>query len=134
MAIQQFYHLIDGTAVTTDGTTQVAMATFNVNTAAPGGGAFNNCTIFAHGVSSGFDSGSGFGGGEHVAAVFRVVSGTLTQIGTTQHVIAMINDWSPSANTGFSVAGSTITYWVVGSATHTINWLGRIDFTLYQPT
>lgn len=134
MANQQLYHIKDGTCQTTDGTTQVPAVTFDISTAAPGGGALNNCSIFVNGTGVGYDTTSNKAGGERVAALFKIVTGTLTQVSTTDHVTGMISDISPAPNTGFSVAGSVITYWIVGSAGETINWLARVDFTIFQNT
>ncbi len=133
MANQQLYHIQDGTGQTTDGTTQVVMVSLNTATAAPGGGALNNCSIFVNGTGVGFNSGSGKGSGERVAALFKIVAGTLTQVGTTDHVTGMLSDEAGgNPNTGFSISGTTIQYWIIGSTGATINWLARIDFTIYQ--
>lgn len=133
MANQQLYHIKDGTCQTTDGTTQVAAVTFDISTAAPGGGAINNCSIFVNGTAVGYNATTAaHASGERVAALFKVASGTLSQTSTTTHVTGMISDDTPTPNTGFSVSGTVITYWITGTAGQTINWLTRIDFTIIQ--
>jgi|SRR5579885_957501 len=132
MSKQQLYFIVDGYATTTDGATQIALVTFDTSTGAPGGTALNNCTIFINGTATGFNSGSGAGSAERVAAAFKVNAGTLAQIGSTTHVSTMLSNETPAPNTGFSVSGTVITYWAVGSASQTINWLGRMDLHIYQ--
>lgn len=133
MANQQLYHVVDGTCQTTDGTTQVSAVTFNTATGAPGGGALNNCAIFVNGTGVGYNATTANrASGERVAALFKINAGTLSQTSTTDHVTGMISDDTPAPNTGFSVSGTTITYWIVGSAGQTINWLARVDFTIIQ--
>jgi hypothetical protein len=132
MANQQLYHIVDAAVQTINGSAQVSAVTFDVSTSAPGGGALNNCSIFVNGTATGLNSGASKASGERVAALFKVVSGTLSQSGSTQHVTGMISDETPACNTGFSVSGNVITYWITGSSGSTINWLARIDFTIYQ--
>ena len=135
MANQQLYHIKDGTCQTTDGTTQVAGVTFDISTGAPGGGALNNCSIFVNGTGVGYNAtNANRASGERVAALFKVASNVLSQTSSTDHVTGMISDDTPAPNTGFSVAGTVITYWIVGSAGQTINWLARVDFTIIQNT
>lgn len=133
MAKRQIYAIKDGYATTTDGATQVPMTTFNVSTGAPGGTALDNCTIFINGNAAGFNTTNNTAGGERVAALFKVVSGTLSQISTTVHVTAMIDDIAGTPNTDFSVSGSVITYYAIGVPTETIEWLGKIEIHIYQP-
>lgn len=133
MAKRQIYAVEDGYATTTDGTTHVAMATFDVSVGAPGGVALNNCAIFINGNAAGYDTTSGGAAGERVAALFKVVSGVLTQVGSTIHVTSMIDDVPATPNTDFSISGNVITYYAVGSAGETIEWLGRIEIHIYQP-
>lgn len=123
-----------GTNTTTDAGTQQALATFDVSTAGPGGTALNNCSIFVTARCSGFDTAGGNAAGEWVGAEFKVKTGTLSQVGTTNHAIAMIKDTGGAPNSDFSVAGSVITYFVTGVAATTIDWFGGMEIFIYQPT
>lgn len=134
MATRTTYEIKNGNAVTTDAGTQTPVVTFDLSTAAPGGGAFNNCTIFVNGNAVGWDAVNGHSCGERVAAQFQIAAGVLTQVSTTAHVTGMISSISGAPNSSFSVSGTTITYYVTGSGSITINWWGRIDLTIYQPT
>lgn len=133
MAKQQLWHIKDGYCTTTDAVTQVAICNFDTSTGASGGGALNNCTIFIEGRTSGFNTTGNTGGGESIAGVFKIVAGTLSQIGATTHVTGMIEDMTGAPNTGFSVAGTVITHWATGSAAQTVEWFGRMFLTIYQP-
>lgn len=133
MAKQQLWHIKDGYCTTTDSATAVAISTFDISTGAPGGGALNNCSIFIEGRTSGFNTTASTGGGESIAGVFKVVSGTLSQVGTTTHVTGMIDDMTGTPNTGFSISGTVITHWAEGGAAQTVEWFGRMFLTIYQP-
>ena len=133
MAKQQIWHIKDGYCTTTDAVTETAICTFDISTGASGGGALNNCTIFIEARTSGFNTTANTGGGESIAAAFKVVAGTLSQIGTTVHVTAMIEDMAGAPNTGFSISGNVITHWATGSAAATVGWFGRMFLTIYQP-
>lgn len=134
MATVELYEIKDGTAITTDSTTHVPLAVFNVSTGAPGGGALNNCSIFVRADCSGYDTTSNAAAGEHVAALFKVVAGVLTQVGATVHITSMIDDVPATPNTEFEITGgNTISYYAIGSTGETIQWFGRLFLTIYQP-
>ncbi len=133
MAIVKISEKRAGVGTTTDASTQIALATFDTSTAGPGGVALDNCSIFITGSCTGFNTGGGTGAGEFLGAEFKIVSGTLTQVSTSTHAIAMIKDTGGAPNSEFSVAGSIITYYVTGVAATTIDWFGQIDILVYQP-
>lgn len=132
MATQTFYEIRDGYVQTTDGTTQMAVATFDVSTGGPGGTALTDCSIFVQGDTTGFSTSATAAGGRS-SALFKVTSGTLAKVGATVTNVAMIKDTGGGPNDDFSVSGSTITYYVVGVNAVTINWFGRLFMTIYQP-
>lgn len=134
MATVTLYEIRDGVATTTDATTHGSMATFNISTGGPGGTALNNCAIFIVGDCAGYDTTNNTAGGEQVAALFKVVSGTLTQVASTDHITAMIDDITTAPNSDFEITGgNTISYYATGAAGETIQWFGRLSITIYQP-
>ena len=134
MATQKVRESRAGTGQTTDAVTQIALATFDVSTGAPGGVALNNCSIFITARCTGSTASGANGLGEFVGACFKINSGTLSQVGSTTHAIAMIKDTGGAPNSDFSVSGNVITYFVTGVAATTINWFGTMDIVVYQPT
>lgn len=125
-----------GIVTTTDAATQMALVNFDVSTGGPGGTALDNCTIFITARASGYVTGAGTGVGEFDAAAFKVVAGTLSQIGATAHTINPIKDTGGSPAGDFSVSlvsATTITYYVQGVAATTIDWYGNMDIFIYKP-
>lgn len=134
MATVTSYEVVDGFATTTDGTTQVALCTFDVSTGGPGGSALTNCALYIEGRMAGFDTTSNTAGGEHIGGTFKVVAGTLSQVSTTDHINgAMIEDMPGTPSSGFSVSGSTITLFVIGATAETVKWFGRMFIVIHQP-
>ena len=133
MAVRTLYEIKNGTAQTTDGTTQTPVATYDISTGAPGGTALNNCTVLISARIAGYDTTNNVAAGELIAGCFKVVSGTLSQVGTTSTIINMLDDMTSNPNTGFSVSGTVITHWVTGVNAKTVQWYGRIEITVYQP-
>lgn len=134
MATVTGYEVVDGFATTTDGTTQVPLCTFNVSTGGPGGTALTNCAMYVEGRMAGFDTTSNTAGGEHINGTFKVVAGTLSQSGSTDHINGgMIEDMPGTPSSGFSVSGSTITMYVIGSTGETSKWFGRMFIVIHQP-
>jgi len=134
MVLIKFRESKSGTTTTTDAVTQQPLATFNTATAGPNGTALDNCSIFITARAAGYVTAGGTGVGEFDAAAFKVVSGTLSQIGATAHTIPTIKDTGGSPQGDFSVSGTTITYFVTGVAATTIEWFGNMDILIYQPT
>lgn len=132
MATQTFYEVKDGLAQTTDGATQVPIVTFDVTTGGPGGTALTDCSIFIQGDASGFSTTATAAGGR-VSALFKVTSGTLSQVGATNNTVPVIKDTGGAPQNGFSTSGSVITYYVLGANGVTINWFGKMYMTIYQP-
>lgn len=132
MATRTLYHIVDGTVTTTDNATQQPLATFDISTGAPGGGALNNCSLFVFSNATAYDTTSNTSAGSRQAALFKVVGGTLTQVGATNNVVNMIRDMTAAAS-GFSVSGTTITFWVTGTNAETAVWFGRMEINIHQP-
>lgn len=132
MVKKAIFEIKTGTTQTVGATNSTAVS-FDISTGAPGGVALNNCTILAYANSTGFDTTSNDAGGERIAGVFKVVSGTLTQVGTTSHVIAMIDDIPGAPNTDFVVSGSVINVQMQGTSGETIEWFSRLELCIYQP-
>lgn len=122
-----------GTTTTTDAATQQPLCTFNVSTAGPNGTALDNCSIFIIGRCTGYVTGAGTAVGAFDGAQFKVVSGTLSQVGASAHIVPPIKDTGGSPSADFSVAGSVITYFVTGVAATTIEWSGDIEILVYRP-
>jgi len=133
MAKTTLREIKDGYGTTTDAGTQIALATFNVSTGGPGGTALDNCSIFITARCVGFCTTGATAGGEFIGGQFKVTSGTLAQVGVSSHAITMIKDTGGSPTSDFSVAGSTITYYVTGVAATTIDWFGLMDVFIYRP-
>ncbi len=133
MALLKLRDVRTGTGITTDAGTQIAIATFDVSTAGPGGTALTNASIFITARCSGFETTGGTAAGEWIGAAFKVVSSALTQVGSANHAITMIKDTGGAPNSDFSVAGSVITYYVTGVAATTINWFGGMEVFINQP-
>lgn len=133
MAILKINEKKAGTATTTDAATQQAVATFDVSTAGPNGTALDECSIFIVGKCTGFVPAAGTSVGAFDGAQFKVVAGTLSQVGASAHTIPPIKDTGGSPAADFSVAGSVITYFVTGVAATTIDWVGTIDILVYRP-
>jgi Tfp pilus assembly protein PilW len=134
MATNTLYEVRSGTSTTTDAATQTPLVTFNTATGAPGGTALNNCTIFIVANVAGFDTTGNTAAGALVSANFKVVSGTLSKVSTTNQTSGMIQDTSGTPVADFSVSGTTITFYTTGVAAQTIKWFGRLEITVYQPT
>ena len=135
MATVTSYEVVDGFTTTTDGTTQVPLCTFNTATGGPGGTTLNNCAMYIEGRCAAYDTTTPSGGGEHIGGAFKVVTGTLTQCGSTDHINgSMIEDMPGTPATGFSVSGTTITFFVTGTNGETIKWFGRMFIVVHQPT
>lgn len=135
MTTVTLYEVVDGVTTTTDAVTQTSLCTFNTATGGPGGTALDNCAMYIEGRVTAYDTTTPSGGGEHIGGAFKVVTGTLTQCGATDHINGtMIEDMPGTPATGFSVSGTTITLFVTGSAGETIKWFGRMFVVLYQPT
>lgn len=133
MALLKIREVKTGTNTTTDAGTPQPLATFDTATAGPGGTPLNNCSIFITARCSGFNTAGGTAAGEWVAAEFKVVSGTLSQVSTTNHAVAMIKDTGGAPNSDFSVATTVITYFVTGVAATTIDWFGGMEIFIFQP-
>lgn len=123
----------DGYAISTDATTHAVMATFDISTGGPGGVALNNCTIFVTARCALYDLADGQGGGELIGGVFKVVSGTLSQIGTTTTIDAMTKDTGGAPNCAFEVPANVLTFYGTGVAATTVFWFGTMDITVIQP-
>jgi hypothetical protein len=134
MATQKVRESRAGTGQTTDATTHVALATFDVSTGGPGGVALNNCSIFITARCSGSTASGATAAGEFIGGCFKVNSGTLSQVGATDQAVPMIQDTGGTPVSDFSVSGNVITYYVTGVAATTINWFGAMDIVVYQPT
>lgn len=132
MAIRTITDFKNGTANTVNNSTQVPLVTFDTSVSAPGGTALNNCTIFITAQAAGFDTTNTKSAGEMVAGVFKVVAGTLTQVGATSTIVNVIDDTTGTPSIGFSVSGTVITFWVVGVAA-AMTWFGTADYLIYQP-
>lgn len=122
-----------GTSTTTDAATQVPIVTFDIATGGPGGTALDNCTIFVIGRLAGYVTSGGTGVGTFDAAAFKVVSGTLSQIGASAHTVPPIKDTGGSPAGDYSVSGTVITYYATGVAATTIEWYGNMDIFIYRP-
>ena len=133
MALLKLREVRTGTNTTTDAGTEQPLATLNITTAGPGGTPIDNCSIFVTARCSGFNTAGGTAAGEWVGAEFKVVSGTLSQVGTTNHAIAMIKDTGGAPNSDFTVTGNVITYFVTGVAATTIDWFGGMEIFIFQP-
>jgi len=123
-----------GSGQTTDGSTQIPLATYNITTGGPGNTALTNCSIFITARCSGFNTGGSTAAGEWIGGCFKVVGGTLSQVSTSTHAIAMIKDTGGAPNSDFSVAGNIITYFVTGVVGQTIDWFGGMEIFVSQPT
>lgn len=132
MASREIFEVKNGTAQTVGATNGIPVS-FDISTGAPGGSALNNCAILAYANTTGFDVTSNAAAGERIAGVFKVVSGTLTQVSTTTHVIAMIDDVPGAPNTDFTVVGNVINVQVGGTSGETIDWFSRLELCIYQP-
>ncbi len=133
MAVRTLFHIVDGTATTTDGVTQVPCITFDTSTGAPGGGALNNCSLFIITNAVAYDTTSNTGAGGRQAALFKVVGGVLSQVGATNNNVNIIKDMGGGVATGFSVSGTVITFWVTGTAGETAVWFSRMEVNIHQP-
>lgn len=120
-----------GTGTTTSASA-VAIVTFDVATGGPGGTALDDCTIFVVGRLAGFVPAGGTGVGTFDAAAFKVVSGTLTLIGSAQ-TVPPIKDTGGSPAGDLIAVGTVITYNAVGVAATTIEWYGNMDIFIYRP-
>ncbi len=134
MATQTLLDYRDGTATTTDNTTHVPIVTLDISTGGPGNVALNNCVIFAVAEHAGYDTVAGTAAARSVAALFKVVAGSLSKVGATNVTIATIEDMAGAPTTDFSVAGTVITSYVVGGSADNTVWFGRVRFTILQPT
>ena len=120
-----------GTGTTTS-TTLVPIVTFDIATGGPGGTALDNCTIFVVGRLAGYVTAGGTGVGTFDAAAFKVVSGTLTFIGSAQ-TVPPIKDTGGSPSGDLNASGTVITYSAAGVAATTIEWYGNMEITVYRP-
>jgi hypothetical protein len=134
MATLKIREVITGTNTTTDGGTAKTIATFDVSTAGPGGTPLLNCSIFITARCSGYNSVDNTAAGEWIGGCFKVVNGTLSQVGSTNHAITMIKDTGGAPNSDLSNALSQIIYFVTGVAGKTIDWFGGMEVFVYQPT
>lgn len=134
MATQTIREIKNGTGITTDNTTHISLATFDISTGGPGGVALNNCSIFIYGRNVGMDTTNNQVAGEMIAGQFKVVSGTLSKVGSTAQVTAMIDDLPANPGADFSTSGTVITMYVTGVTGRTIQWYGTMDIVVYQPT
>lgn len=123
-----------GTGQTTDAVTPIALATFDVSTGGPGGTALNNYSIFITAKCSGSTASGATAAGEFIGGCFKINSGTLSQVSTSDQAVPMIQDTGGTPASDFSVSGNVITYFVTGVAATTIDWLGAMDILVYQPT
>lgn len=122
-----------GTGTTTS-TTEVTIVSFDVTTGGPGGTALNDCTIFIVARLAGFVPAGGTGVGTFDGAAFKVVSGTLTQIGASAQTIPPIKDTGGSPAGVLVAVGNIINYNAAGVAATTIEWYGNMDIFVYSPT
>lgn len=132
MALRTLTDSRSGTANTVNASTQVPLVTFDTSVGAPGGVQLNNCAIFVTARVTGYDTTNNLSAGEMIAAQFQVAAGTLTQVGATSTVVNFIDNTTGTPNSGFSVSGTTITFFIVGVAA-AMTWFGKCDYVIYQP-
>lgn len=124
----------DGYAITTDAATVTPLATYDISTAGPGGTALNNCTIFVVARCALYDLADGQGGAEMIGAVFKVVSGTLSRIGSPTTIDGMTKDTGGAPNCDLPIpSGTVITFSATGVAATTIYWFGSMEIHVIQP-
>lgn len=124
-----------GSGTSTDGSTKIALATFDIATGGPGGTALVNCSIFVTARCSGHAT-DDTAAGEWIGGCFKVVAGTLSQVSTSTHAIAMLKDTGGAPNSDFDVTipANVITYYVTGVVGKTIDWFGGMEIYVNQPT
>lgn len=125
--------IIDGYATTTDNSTHVPLATFDTSTGAPGGAALDNCAIYIEARVAGFNTTGNTAGSKSIAGLFKVVSGTMSQVPSTDVVAPIIDDMTGTPTIDFSTSGTVITFFVEGGASETTEWFGTMNLTIYQP-
>lgn len=120
---------------TTDETTATTIASYDLASAAASntGVAFDNCAVSVRAQLTGYTA-AGNTATVQMAAAFKRVAGTLSQVGVTVNLMALQADAAlATAVPTIDASGTTIRVRVTGVAGQTINWLASLEVFINQP-
>ncbi len=112
--------VVNATPVQTTTSAQVVVTSWTPASHSP---AVNNCIVYARGILIGRSSTDELIVHE-ISTAFKIVSGTVTQIGTQNLHMATMGNGGISSSSFISTASNVINFRVDGVSGKTINWTG----------